>query len=482
MDTIKIKEVNIEEYEITVRCSAEGEVSKAFCDSEFDFTYRSSIPLEDVPESIAVIPALGTLLPPAWLFDAEITVDECDAGFVNSVPDIKKGYMDMYPEVRFGGKLTVGKIVENDSGDHDRALTLFSGGVDSHDTALRHAAEKPDLLILRGADISIFPKDDEGWSEMISQVDHFAGILGVSRLSVASNFRRVVDSRFLNSWTTDVAECNGSYWYCFQHGLSMLALAAPVAWCRNIRRVYIASSFDEESGERVQCASDPSIDNNIRFFGAEVHHDGYQSSRIEKLRHITKWADENDKAIYLRVCHSRPNGIKNGRNCCMCEKCFRTICALYALHEDPNRFGFEVKDIVSYMDMMHGRAFRLVRHFNTRYIPLIKLMRENYSEVEVPDEVRWLYDLKLGEDSEYFKWVDRRVAFEYEKALASAVEKRALERQAARLQDRVDILRERLNKSKERNRGLRNEIRKSRESEKEDSGLLNRIKRLFGND
>ena len=197
MDTIKIRDVKVEEYNITVRCSAEGEVSKAFCDSEFDFTYQSSISLADVPESIAVIPALGTLLPPAWLFDAEITVDECDAGFVSSVPDIKKGYVDMYPGVRFGGKLTVGKTVENDPADHYRALTLFSGGVDSHDTALRHAAEKPDLLILRGADISIFPKDDEGWNEMLSQVDHFADIIGVSRLSVTSNFRRVVDSRFL---------------------------------------------------------------------------------------------------------------------------------------------------------------------------------------------------------------------------------------------------------------------------------------------
>ena len=449
MDIIRIKNVKTIDNRITCDIISEGEVSRAFKKENVEFTYESSIDLTGLPESIAVLPAIGTVLPLAWLFDARLIVDRCDADFVRSIPAVKKGYMDMYPGLSFGGEFIVGEKYENPVPDEHKAMALFSGGLDSHDTAIRHADEKPDLLILRGADISILEKDDPGWEEILRQVDHLADALGVSRISVVTNFRRIEDYRFLNKWTTDVAGANGSYWYCFQHGIAMLTHAAPIAWKKGIGRIYIASSFTEGDEGGTACASDPSIDNNLHFCSAEIAHDGFQYDRNKKLMHVAKWVQETGNEVYLRVCHARlANGLKDGKNCCKCEKCYRTILGLFAIKEDPNRYGFDIGDFDEFAETMHKRAYKIVRHFNTRYVPIIRLMRENYTEEEIPDSMRWLYDFRFDEKSEYFKWVDKVIATEYEKNVSAVAELNKKERTEIKLREKLRECRKELKELK----------------------------------
>ena len=446
MDSIRVTKVETGGNRIVCTVKTEGDVSRAFRKSSFKSVFESSIPLDGLPESVAVIPLMGTLLPLSWLFDASLEVGSLDADFAGSIPDIKKGYKDMYPDIPFKGDLKVGEVIENHTGMEGKALSLFSGGLDSHYTALSHSDEKPDLLILRGADISILPKDDEGWEEILSQVDKLAGTIGADRLSAVTDFRRYVDYRFLNPWTTDVAGEGASYWVCFQHGLGLLAHAAPFAYLRGIDKIYIASSYTEEEEGRVKCASDPSIDEKVHFCGASVAHDGYDAGRSDKLKAVCEWAEAHDTDLYLRVCHTRPEmgrGSKTGKNCCRCEKCFRTILGLVALKEDPKRYGFDIGDPDEYYSFMHGHVANLtVRHFNTRYLPIIKLMRENYEDGEIPESLRWMYDFSLGEDSEFFSWVDQRIAVQHERITASESQQKALERENERLRQEVSEYKE----------------------------------------
>lgn len=468
MSVIKLTGVSIEGNGISCTVETEGEVSRAFKKSSFRTVYDTNLSMEDVPESIAVIPVLGTLLPISWLFDAELDVSECDVDFVNSIPGIKKGYIDMYPDIRFGGSFNVLKIVKNDTADKRKALALFSGGLDSHYTALSHSDEKPDLLILRGADISILPKDDAGWNEMLSQVDRLSGTIGSDRLSAVTDFRRYVDYRFLNTWTTDIAGEGASYWVCFQHGLGLIAHAAPFVYLKGIKKVYIASSFTEDDEGKVACASDPSIDEKIHFCGASVCHDGYSAGRSEKLKAVCRWAKEHDAELYLRVCHKRPDlgkGVKDGKNCCRCEKCFRTILSLYALKEDPSMYGFDIGDPEEYFGSMHMIVPKwLVRHFNTRYLPVIKLIQENYTEEEILDSLRWLYDFRLDEHSEFFKWVDQRIEKQHERNIAQRIEMEAAERRADKMQKKAE-------EYKEKYKALKKEM---------EGGFLHRIARKIG--
>ena len=124
-NTIRIIDIKIKENCIITDIAAEGEVVKAFKGSEFSFTFESNMDMTGVPESIAVIPALGTLIPLAWLFDAKLYVDECDVDFIRCIPKVKKGYMDMYPDVEFRGDLVVGKEVNNRMEDAVNVLTLL---------------------------------------------------------------------------------------------------------------------------------------------------------------------------------------------------------------------------------------------------------------------------------------------------------------------------------------------------------------------
>ena len=423
MNRITVSNVTVTGQKITCDVKAEGPVKESFKLKSFSFDYEANISMEGVPKSIAVLPALGTLLPLSWLFDAVLEVEECDADFYRSIPDIKRGYMNMYPTVSFAGELKVGKICENHHEDASGSMTFFSGGLDSHDTAIRHAAEKPALLILRGADISIRPGDDAGWEEILRQVDHLAGELGSVRYSVVTNFRNVLKYRFLNEWTAGAAGTEGTYWYCFQHGLAFATHAAPIAWQKKLETVYIASSYTENEEGMTTCASDPSIDNFVRFCDAHISHDGYEYNRNDKLDHVAAWRRKTGADVYLRVCHSKPKGSKdkNGRNCCKCEKCYRTILGLYAIKEDPARYGFDYGDFDKLANEIHNKAFRIVRLFNLRYIPIIQKMKENYKPEEVPESMKWFYNFELTPDSEYFKWVDRRVVIEHEKRFRAEV-------------------------------------------------------------
>jgi len=397
--------------------------------------YVSNIPMKGVPESIAVLPALGTLLPLSWLFDASLDVDELDADFLSAIPQIKQGYMNMYPSIEFKGTLDVLRPVENVLPDAKGTMSLFSGGLDSHDTVLRHADEKPALLIYRGADISIKKRDEQGWEEILRQVDELASALGSERISVETNMRDAMNYRFLNKWTSGIDSAYGTYWYNFQHGLALTLHAAPVAWQKKYAAVYIASSYTQDDEGKTTCASDPSIDNCVHFFGTRIIHDGYEYTRNAKLDNVAAWVRKNNHGVFLRVCHSRPKvkggGVqKNGRNCCACEKCYRTILGLYAIKEDPANYGFDYgDDFDAFGEEIRDHAFRMIRMFNLRYLPIIKKLRENYTRDEVSKGLLWLYDFKLDENSELFKWIDKRVVIEHEKAMAADIQYRKLKYQ-----------------------------------------------------
>lgn len=78
--------------EIRHHCSVSGPVSEAFLSgpqtgelaARFGVRWPQidtyPVDLGDLPPSIAVIPALTNLLPIAWVYGAEVFVDEIDAG------------------------------------------------------------------------------------------------------------------------------------------------------------------------------------------------------------------------------------------------------------------------------------------------------------------------------------------------------------------------------------------------------------------
>jgi len=118
--------------------------------------------------------------------------------------------------------------------------------------------------------------------------------------------------------------------------------------------VYIASSNCPADGV-VRCASNPTTDNYVRYAGCQVKHDGFEYSRQDKVRNVVDFAKETGKQITLHACWQS----QTGKNCCHCEKCYRTMAAILAEGADPVAYGFyEAKQTLPDMQryIIEGKA------------------------------------------------------------------------------------------------------------------------------
>lgn len=102
-----------------------------------------------------------------------------------------------------------------------------------------------------------------------------------------------------------------------------------------INKVYIASTNCPEDGH-VSCASHPTIDNKISFFGCSVIHDGFNANRQDKSESFVEFCNKSGKPLKLHVCYET----QDGNNCSNCEKCLRTIFGIIAEKDDANKYGF----------------------------------------------------------------------------------------------------------------------------------------------
>ena len=374
---------NTVEYKYVIN----GEWQDVFRESE-SFRIEYSIDVANVPVEILLIPLLTNVLPISWVCDAEIIVPVCDEDFYNSIPAIKHGYENMYPMLHFSGKMTAKALKRNTVKSERGSAMFFSGGVDAFCTLIRHREEKPTLITLWGADISF--EDTAGWIVVKDHLVEVSKLFNVDYVTVKSGFRRFLKEDVLSQ---QVKKSNDGWWHGFQHGIGIIGHAAPVMYAFGKRIVYIASSFTAADKGKVTCASDPSIDNFVRFSGSTVIHDGYELNRLDKIKIITQFSHESGIKVPLRVCWES----KGGSNCCHCEKCWRTILGIYATGTDPKEFGFNYPTLKKLgKEIQHNRA-KLGTHKESRYKLIWKAIRNNYSIWTIDPGLRWFYLSKFSE-------------------------------------------------------------------------------------
>lgn len=354
-------------------------------ENSFEITFPFD--LEDIPESIRIIPFLSQVLPVAWICDAEIEIPFCDSDFADCFESVKAGYRKMYPEFTFGGRITVGQAEENQK-SADKALVCFSGGVDAFSTTISHLPENPLLVSLWGSDVS--PENEDGWRPVETLIRNNAEKLGLESITVRTSFRGLLNSKELSR---KVKDCGDNWWHGFQHGIGILGHMAPVAWQESANTVYIASSFAPEYLDKYKCASHPSIDNHVQFCGTEVIHDGLDLNRQDKIGQIVELARERDLPILLHVCWEK----QGGDNCCHCEKCWRTMLGLYAEGADPKRYGFPTFEGFDCLSDDLEQDFARFRHeTEPNYMPIQKRLRERMGEEKLPSELSWFIDADLS--------------------------------------------------------------------------------------
>jgi hypothetical protein len=389
MNRIVIEEIRVIENRLECIYTVSGEWEKYFKVTEaFYAEYSKNI--DTVPQGIAVIPFLCNILPVVWIFDGEVIIEDIDKDFFESIEEFKQGFANMYSELSFKGRITPKNVTENGQDISDKTAMFFSGGVDAFNTLISHIDEKPALITLWGADISF--EDQAGWN----LVDHYIGGVAVNNnldyVSIKTSFRRFLDEAALSEYV--IKKTGNNWWYGFQHGIGVIGHAAPIAYQNKLKTIYIASSFTKE--DRSTCASDPSIDNFVRFCGSQVVHDGFEYSRQDKVNRISDYAKRMDTSLQLRVCWES----EGGSNCCHCEKCHLTILCLLAGRNDPRDYGFNYKD-EELADMM--KDFRREIHFShpscmVLYQIIQDELHKNYKINQVNKGLRWYYRMDLKKE------------------------------------------------------------------------------------
>ncbi len=181
------------------------------------------------------------------------------------------------------------------------SVSFFSGGVDGTHTFLRKKDEIDFLLFAKGIDMQL--SNDENYNYALKLNSEYLKTKGKEMYSIETNVR-FYGHEFGISWAA-----------CFGGGLSSIALAAGVQRCFIASGISYANLYPHGSS----FMSDHLWSNEF----TKIVHDGAETTRIEKVRHLG--ADEDALRI-LRVCwHDK------GYNCGECEKCLRTMASLRAL-------------------------------------------------------------------------------------------------------------------------------------------------------
>jgi len=183
---------------------------------------------------------------------------------------------------------------------------FFSGGVDSFYSLIKHRDEIDNLILVHGFDIPL--ADTKAFALAEAQVRDVASFFGKRLIVVRTN---------LHFEQPDIPCSWGMY-----HGAALAAVALALA--PNHGKVYIASSYSYS--DLHAWGSHPLLDPLWSTEFVQIVHDGCET-RINKLRALVKSPEALSR---LRVCWENPDNY----NCCLCEKCIRTMLALRILGVD----------------------------------------------------------------------------------------------------------------------------------------------------
>ena len=324
--------INVADNKLIVRFSCKGQINKFFEKNTFIVEYSTSI--EGTPESILVIPFLASVCPIAWANQADVYVEIVDEMFLGSLVHVQKTLQKFYPQMGFSGRVFAKKVVASRVGVQANSMLLFSGGVDSLATFVRHQAEKPILVSVHGVDMEF--DDREAWDRFTGHLQEFSDTTGSAYRTIRYGFLKTVDWCLFHQYFLKIS--GRDWWERVMQGPALLGLCAPLTYVDKVGKLYIAATFPLNF--QPPHGSHPEIDNYVRWSGTRAIHDGLELSRQEKINFFADYLKNKNPNLYIHACLKA----RSDRNCGLCEKCARTILGLELGGIDPNEHGFAVDD------------------------------------------------------------------------------------------------------------------------------------------
>jgi len=333
-NVIEISDLSSRGNRLTIKVKAWGKVKRYIATTKLYVEY--DVPVEEADISVLSIPAIANFALIAWATGTDIYVKRIDQVFLDGLKDVKKTFMEFYPSIDWKGDIyacEISKTVTKGS-DVRKAMLLFSGGIDSLCSFIRHQREQPSLVMVHGIDIPL--RNKLAWKRKVAYLKDFSHIHELQFHCVRSNLKQVLD--YLRIDHAFEEKVKGSWWVRVQHAFSILSLCAPLSVVTNKRILYMAADCWERC--RFPVATGPKIERAIRWANVQVEIDGYEMSRQERVQFIAKWIQRHAPDLRLHVCWESASS----ENCSICEKCCRTILGLELAGLDPNGYGFAVED------------------------------------------------------------------------------------------------------------------------------------------
>ena len=380
---IEVEKLSVQGEEVHACLSCSKEIKRYIVS---DFYAKYDVNIQNVDNSILGIPAISNIITLGWVTGADIFVKELDETYLKSLDMIKAVMKEMYPRFPFSSKIHVDRVVSNKFSGEKSAL-LFSGGVDSTTSYIKHKNEKPDLFVIGGADVPL--SMEKLWNNLQKETRMFADREDIEVNYIETNIQGFINGPLLGlEYGKHLT--NFGWWGAIQHGMGLLGLCAPLTVVKNIKSVYIASS--QTVHFKKPWGSDPSIDSNVSWADVNVVHDGFELNTQEKIRYVLReYIEKTGYYPRLRVCYKNKT---DDFNCGECEKCSRRIVGLSVEGVDPNKCGFNVND----------KTFNLIRK---------KLMENKFSLLEatvyqwktIQKHIPEMVDHNLYESKEFFEWL-----------------------------------------------------------------------------
>lgn len=391
MDDLILKKTEVNSGKVDFYFEARGRMKRFFTTEHMYVEYGCSV--EEVPVSVLNIAFAASVLPLTWMTETTLWMDELDRTFYDCVFRLKNAYRELYPHCTLGGQLVVANPKVNAYDVRRECLLLFSGGVDAHVSYLRNREKQPILCNIQGWQDDPDPTKQRAAEVDCCDIGAFAQKNELIFEYVKSNFATLVDNDVFRK--TLQKQLHDGWWHGFQHSMSFISIAMPLAYLHGARNIYIASSF--ALGRPGKCASYATTDIEFKFatVGGCVH-DAFELSRQDKLHYLVAYQKASGKPYPVRVCSFRES------NCCACEKCFRTVLEIVAENGDIRNFGFPMEtSLKEHWESFFAEHLALfgVEGEQRKYWPdIIARMKENYDQIEDKEFVDWFlsYDF-VGE-------------------------------------------------------------------------------------
>ncbi len=185
--------------------------------------------------------------------------------------------------------------------------------------------------------------------------------------------------------------------------MAFIGIAIPLALYYNISNIIIASSCTV--GRQLPCGSFITTDSAFQFAtNGRVLHDAFELNRQNKVKIIVDYQRSSNLPYPLKVCSF------NDKNCCECEKCFRTIIEIIAENGDIRNFGFKINSsYITYFEKVLERKLGLWGMNFEREIywkDTSKRMKENYHLMTVENQefCEWFNSFDFDKEQKASRW------------------------------------------------------------------------------